>query len=238
MRIAAWSGPRNLSTAMMYAFANRADCTAVDEPFYAAYLDRTGLPHPMRDAVLEAQPRDPGPVIAALTGPEPGGAHVYHKHMAQHMLPDIPRDWFPSCRHLVLLRHPARVVASFSKGYEHVRLEDVGFVQLAEIHADLANAGLDPVVADSADIRRDPEGMLRAICAALGLDWDPAMLSWPAGPKPEDGVWAPHWYHAVHRSTGFAGPEGDLPALDGTAAGIADRAMPFYEGLAARRIRS
>jgi len=237
VKIACWSGPRNLSTAMMYAFGNRADCAAVDEPFYAAYLARTGLPHPMRDAVLASQSQDPAQVIADLTGPVPGGLpHVYHKHMAQHMITGIPRDWMGGMAHLILLRHPARVVASFAKGYAHTTLDDVGFVQLAGIYDDLLAQGLEPVVVDSADIRRAPERMLRLICDRIGLSWDPAMLSWPAGPKPFDGVWAAHWYGAVHGSTWFAGPEGALPNLSGDLAGLVEAAMPFYDRLAAVRI--
>ncbi|WP_163847937.1 sulfotransferase [Pseudooceanicola aestuarii] len=236
MRIAAWSGPRNLSTAMMYAFGNRADFTAVDEPFYAAYLTRTGLYHPMREQVLAAQSDDMGTVVADLIAPLPEGRHVYHKHMAQHILPDTPLDWLDQCRHLILLRHPDRVISSFAKGYDNVTLADVGFLQLAELFDILRDRGLDPVVVDSADIRRDPEGMLRAICDRLGLDWDPAMLSWPAGPKPADGVWAPHWYAAVHRSTGFAGPEGDLPEQDRRVERIAQAAMPYYDRLVAEKL--
>lgn len=239
MKIACWSGPRNISTAMMYAFANRADCAAVDEPFYAAYLALTGLEHPMRAEIMASQPQDPAEVIAELTGENPGGLpHVYHKHMAQHMLPEIPRDWFGGMKHILLIRHPARVVASFSAKYENPVLADIGFVQQAELHRQLLAEGLDPVVVDSADIRADPEGMLRQLCARIGLDWDPALLSWPAGPKPEDGVWAAHWYGAVHQSTGFAGVEGPMPELEGAAKALAEAAQPSYEELVDLRIRS
>ncbi|MHA6346967.1 sulfotransferase-like domain-containing protein [Roseivivax sp. CAU 1761] len=237
MRVAMWSGPRNLSTALMYAFANRADFHAVDEPFYAAYLARTGLAHPMREAILAAQDQDPEAVVAQLLGPVPGGRpHVYHKHMAQHMIPGLPRGWIAECVNVFLIRHPARVVASFAAKYENPRLEDIGFVQQAELHDGLVAAGARPVVIDSAAIRRDPETMLRRLCAAIGLPFDPAMLAWPAGPKPADGVWAPVWYRAVHASTGFAGPEGPLPELDGAAARLAAAALPAYEALRARAL--
>ncbi|MGR3320528.1 MAG: sulfotransferase-like domain-containing protein [Pseudooceanicola sp.] len=239
MKIACWSGPRNLSTAMMYAFGNRADFAAVDEPFYAAYLARTGKDHPMREAVMASQPQDPEAVIAALTGPVPEGrAHVWQKHMAQHMLPGIRRDWAAEMVNVFLIRHPARVAASFLKGWADATLEDIGFLQQAELFDELASRGAPGVVIDAADIRRDPEGMLRALSEAVGLDWDPAVLGWPAGPRGFDGAWAEHWYGAVHRSTGFAPPEGDMPSPEGRARDLAESAMPYYDRLHAARIRA
>lgn len=237
MKIACWSGPRNISTALMYSFSNRADCGAVDEPFYAAYLAATGRMHPMREEILASQPTDPEAVIGSLCDTVPPETpHVYHKHMAQHMLPGIRRDWWDGMAHILLIRHPARVVASFTKGFADAQLEDIGVVQLAGIYDDLLAQGLDPVVIEGSDVRADPQGMLRAVCDRVGLDWDPAMLSWEAGPKPVDGVWAPVWYGAVHGSTGFAGPEGDLPVLDGPMADMAGAAMPSYEKLAAIKL--
>jgi len=234
MRIAMWSGPRNLSTAMMYAFAARGDCAVVDEPFYAAYLARTGLDHPMRDAILAAQPQDPSAVVAGLLGPVPAQKPLfYQKHMAQHMIPGIPRDWVREVVNVFLIRHPARVAASFSAKYDNPTLADIGFVQQAELYEYLVAEGQSPVVIDSADIRRDPEAMLQRLCAALGIGWTPAMLSWPRGGHADDGVWAAHWYGAVHESTGFAPAEGPLPALDGPRAALAEAAMPAYARLRA-----
>ncbi|WP_026758097.1 hypothetical protein [Sediminimonas qiaohouensis] len=234
MHIAMWSGPRNLSTAMMYAFAARGDCAVVDEPFYAAYLARTGLNHPMRDAIIASQPTDPAKVVAALTAPAPGGkAHFYQKHMAQHMIPGMPRDWITRVTNVFLIRHPARVAASFSAKYENPVLADIGFTQQAELYDQINAAGGRPVVIDSSDIRHDPETMLARLCDAIGLPWDPAMLRWPEGGHPDDGVWAAHWYGSVHRSTGFAPSEGPLPDLTGAAADLADAAMPAYRKLRA-----
>jgi len=234
MHIAMWSGPRNLSTAMMYAFTARGDCAVVDEPFYAAYLARTGLNHPMRDAILANQPNDPAKVVAALTVPAPDGkAHFYQKHMAQHMIPGMPRDWITRVTNVFLIRHPARVAASFSAKYENPVLADIGFTQQAELYDQINAAGGRPVVIDSSDIRRDPETMLARLCDAIGLPWDPAMLHWPEGGHPDDGVWAAHWYGSVHRSTGFAPSEGPLPDLIGAAADLADAAMPAYRKLRA-----
>lgn len=233
MRIAMWSGPRNLSTAMMYAFGARPDFAVVDEPFYAAYLAQTGLNHPMRADILASQPTDPAGVVDQLLGPIPDGKpHVYQKHMTQHMIDGIPRDWMLEVTNVFLIRHPARVAASFSAKYDDPTLADIGFVQQAELFDGLTAAEKNPVVIDSADIRRDPETMLKRLCAAIGLNWDPAMLSWPAGGHPQDGVWAAHWYGAVHRSTGFAPAEGDLPALETDQQALADAAMPYYDRLA------
>ncbi len=234
MHIAMWSGPRNLSTAMMYAFAARGDCAVVDEPFYAAYLAKTGLDHPMRDEILVAQPQDPTAVVERLLGPVPAQKrHFYQKHMAQHMIPGIPRDWVLDVVNVFLIRHPARVAASFSAKYDNPTLADIGFVQQVELYEQLVAEGLSPVVIDSADIRRDPSTMLQRLCAAIGLDWTPAMLTWPRGGHPDDGVWAAHWYGAVHDSTGFAPAEGPPPALDGPRATLAEAAMPAYERLRA-----
>lgn len=233
MRIAMWSGPRNISTAMMYAFGNRPDFAAWDEPFYAAYLAATGVDHPMREVVLSAHETDPVKVAKACLGSVPGRKrHFYMKHMPFHMVDGFPVDWAKSCVNVHLIRHPARVVASYVEKRENPTMRDIGFTRQTELFELLPG----PVL-DSADIRADPEGMLRKLCDVIGLDFDPAMLAWPAGPKPFDGAWAPHWYGAVHRSTGFAGPEGALPKVEGDLAALVEAAMPHYEAMAARRIR-
>lgn len=237
MRIAMWSGPRNLSTAMMYAFAARADMAVIDEPFYAAYLAATGLDHPMREEVLHSQPTDPAIVAAALSGPIPSKKpNFYQKHMCQHMLPGVPRDWMRDVVNVFLIRHPARVISSFGAKYGAMTLDDIGFSQQTELFDHVRALGQQPIVIDSADIRRNPEGMLRALCAAIGLSWDPAVLSWPVGPHPDDGVWAPVWYEAVHRSTGFAGPESALPVLPEARSEILAAALPHYERLVALKL--
>ncbi|WP_306114164.1 MULTISPECIES: HAD family hydrolase [unclassified Roseovarius] len=239
MRIAMWSGPRNLSTAMMYAFGARSDFAVVDEPFYAAYLTQTGLDHPMRDDIIASQSTDPNVVIDELLGSVPAQKpHFYQKHMSQHMIPGVPRDWVSQVTNVFLIRHPARVAASFSAKFDNPTLEDIGFVQQAELFDQLTMLGASPVVIDSADIRRDPETMLKRLCAVIDLPWDPAMLQWHAGGHADDGVWAAHWYGAVHRSTGFAAAEGPLPDLTDTQAQLADAAMPAYEKLRAAALGS
>jgi hypothetical protein len=235
-----WSGPRNLSTAMMYSFAQRADCAVWDEPFYAPYLAATGAKHPMREAILAAHETDPVAVAALCSRSIPAGKpHFYMKHMAHHMVEGFPLDWARACRNVFLIRHPARVVASYARKLEGPSLSDIGFVQQARLFETVAEwTGRAPLVIDSADIRANPREALTALCAALGLDFDPAMLSWPPGGRKEDGVWAAHWYGAVHRSTGFEDPEGPLPELSGDYVRLVEAALPHYEALAACRLRS
>lgn len=227
MKIAMWSGPRNLSTAMMYAFGNRRDFAAWDEPFYAGYLARGGSDHPMREEIIAAHDSDAASVAQQCAGPVPDGKpHWYQKHMSLHM-EGFPLDWAATCVNVHLIRHPARVIASYSAKRENPTLADIGFVQQAEFFDRFPG----PVI-DSADVRRDPEGMLRKLCEAIDLEFDPAMLAWEAGPRPYDGIWASHWYGVVHGSTGFAGAEGPLPELTGDAAALCDAALPYYEKLA------
>ncbi len=237
MKIAMWSGPRNLSTAMMYAFAQRPDCAVWDEPFYAAYLAKTGLNHPMRKEILAAGDTDSQSVITRCIGPVPDGKKVfYQKHMTQHMLPDIPRDWLTQVTNVFLIRHPARVIASYAAKRENPSLDDIGFRQQFELFEHVKALGQTPIVIDSHDIRDDPKQSLIKLCEALSLDFDPSMLSWPAGGHPEDGVWAAHWYGAIHRSAGFAGPEGPLPYLEGDHRALAESALPIYDALREHRL--
>ena len=238
MHLAVWSGPRNLSTALMYSFAARGDCAVWDEPFYAAYLAATGIDHPMRDEVIAAGECDPQKVASACIGPIPGGASLYYeKHMTLHMIPAFDRSFMRECVNVFLIRHPARVVASYSRQRASVTLDDIGFTQQADLFDEVAAFnGLTPVVVDSSDIRADPGGVLARLCAAVGIEYTERMTRWPAGGHPSDGVWAPHWYEAVHRSTGFESAEGPLPNLTGDAADLAALAMPSYERLRARAI--
>lgn len=238
MKIAMWSGPRNLSTAMMYAFAARGDCAVVDEPFYAAYLAATGLAHPMQQEVIASQSTDPLQVAADCIGPIPQGQSLfYQKHMTLHMIPGFPRDFMRDLTNVFLIRHPARVVASYAKKREGPTLADIGFQQQADLFDQIADQlGHAPLVIDSADIRANPTRALSGLCAALGISFTEKMLHWPAGPKPYDGIWAPHWYNAVHRSTGFEDPEAALPDLAKHYADLVDQALPYYEKLTAHKL--
>jgi hypothetical protein len=231
LRIAMWSGPRNLSTAMMYAFAARGDCEVVDEPFYAAWLAATGQDHPMRAETLASQPTDPRSVASDLVAPKDKSV-FYAKLMTHHMAKGFPLDWTARFAHVFLIRHPARVIASYAKKRERPTLDDIGFAEQASLFDTLAER-LDqvPIVIDATRARSDPRASLSALCARLGLAFTETMLHWPAGPKPFDGAWAPHWYGAVHRSSGLDAAEEPLPQLRGEDARLAEAALPHYQRL-------
>ncbi|MGA8247784.1 MAG: hypothetical protein WB797_12835, partial [Nocardioides sp.] len=202
VRLACWSGPRNISTATMRAWENRPDCEVVDEPLYAWYLAHTGLDHPGRDAVVEAGETDWRPVVDSLTRAWPDGPAVqYQKHMAQHLVPGLPREWIASLRNVLLIRDPAEVVTSYLRSRTTATPDDIGVLQQLELRELL---GADVPVIDASDFLRAPESHLRWLCDYAGVGFTPDMLSWPAGPRASDGVWAPYWYDAVLRSTGFA----------------------------------
>jgi len=213
-----WSGPRNLSTALMRSFGNRADCSVVDEPLYAAYLQETGLDHPGRTAVLASQPTDWRVVVRDLTSGPVATPVQYQKHMTHHLLPGIDRGTLDGLQHAFLVRDPERVLVSYAKVRDEPTLDDLGLPQQVELFERYGG----PVV-DAADILADPRGTLTALCEALGLPFDEAMLSWPAGPRDTDGVWAPHWYAGVEASTGFA------TRSPGGADPLPDRLQPLLE---------
>lgn len=240
LRIAMWSGPRNISTAMMRAWENRPDCAVSDEPLYAAYLAMSGADHPGRDEVIAAGETDWRRVAEALLGPAPAGKPVwYQKHMSHHLLPGMDRAWIRQLHNIFLIRDPAEVVASYLRSRDRVEPADIGLLQQAELFDELAAAqGREPTVIDAGDFLADPESHLRALCAELGLEFTERMLRWPPGPRASDGVWAPHWYATVWRSTGFEPPSArPAPVLDGQARAVAETCRPAYEKLRARRLR-
>lgn len=200
-----WSGPRNISTAMMRAWENRGDTAVWDEPLYAYYLHRTGIAHPGAEEVIAAGETDWRKVVKEITGPVPGGRAIFfQKHMTHHLLDEVDRGWLDELINCFLIRNPAEVVASYSRTRENPVIEDVGVVQQAAIFDYLrAQKKRAPVVLDARDVLEDPEGMLKALCDTVGVEFTPRMLSWPAGPRESDGVWAKHWYDSVIASTGF-----------------------------------
>jgi hypothetical protein len=215
----------------MYSFGARADFAIMDEPFYAPYLAASGADHPMADQIVAAHESDPQKVAQSCC--QSGSPHVYMKHMPHHMVDGFPLDWANDCVNIHLIRHPARVIASYAAKRQSPTLEDIGFGKQTDMFQRLGG-----LVIDSTDIRANPEGMLRALCDAIALPFDPAMLKWPEGPRKEDGIWAAHWYNAVHKSTGFAGAEGPLPTLDDTAQKLCAAAMPFYENMHSRCLKT
>ena len=239
-RIAMWSGPRNLSTALMRSWENRSDTVVLDEPLYAHYLSVTGLDHPGRDEIIEAGPVDANEAIARCLAPLPAGTHVsYQKHMSHHLLPDLDRGWLAELRNLLLIRDPVSVLASYTQVRSEVTLAEIGLPQQIEL------AERSELIIDADDFLTDPERHQRAVCNHLGIDFDPAMLRWPAGGRESDGCWARYWYASVEASTGFRTAPATAPAsgreriddLDTWLQPLAVEAVELYETLAAERLR-
>jgi hypothetical protein len=229
-----WSGPRTVSTALMRSFGNRPDTVVADEPLYGYYLAHTAVDHPGRAEIIASMPSDWREVLAALGKDAlPDGKSVYYqKHMTHHLLPEVDRAALGGLRHAFLIRDPRRLLASYARVRSAPELADLGLAQQAEIFRAFGG----PVI-DSADILRSPRAALEALCDALGIGFDAAMLSWPAGPRPTDGVWARYWYDSVWRSTGF-GPyrESAVTGLAPELEPLASQCQPFYDELAAHRL--
>jgi hypothetical protein len=238
--LAMWSGPRNISTAMMRAFENRGDCEVIDEPLYAHYLEHTGLDHPGREQVIAAGDTDWRKVAARLTGPaQAGAALMYQKHMTHHLLPHIGRGWLGQLTHVFLVRDPRRVLVSYIKSRPTVVAADIGVLQQREIYDYVQRStGVAPLVIDAGEFLQAPEAQLRELCARLGIAFTPRMLHWPAGPRPSDGVWAPHWYAQVYRSTGFEGAPETEVVVPEEFRGLVAEVMPSFEELFERRMRA
>jgi len=238
--IAMWSGPRNISTAMMRAFENRPDTDVWDEPMYGHYLQQTQITHPGAAEVIADQGTDWQAIAQQCQGNSPGNKPVfYQKHMTMHLLPGMSRDWLHTLHNCFLIRHPEQVVASYGAVRPDLTLEDIGFVQQAELF-DYVHAGQNhaPVVIDSEAFLENPEGMLRALCQRLNIEFTPKMLSWPAGQRDSDGVWGKYWYDSVWKSTGFAKPRNRKTRLSPDFQKIADAALPYYEALRPHQLRA
>jgi hypothetical protein len=236
--IAMWSGPRNVSTALMRSFEARGDALVCDEPLYAHYLAQTGLEHPMREEILASGETDWRAVAQVLTSAPPGGEPVfYQKHMAHHLLPNIERDWLGALTHAFLIRDPLEMLPSLDAKYPDPTLADTGLPQQVELfEAVRAAGGATPAVVDARDLLESPASVLAQLCARLDLEYTDAMLSWPKGPRSTDGVWAAHWYGSVETTTGFGTysprtapcPEHLVPLLE--------ECTPYYETLHAARL--
>lgn len=239
LRIAMWSGPRTISTAMMRAWENRDDCAVWDEPLYGYYLDTTGIPHPGATEVITDQGTDANAIIARCVGDVPGDKSIfYQKHMTLHLLPELDRAWLSSLVNCFLIREPEAVIASYAAVRSDATLEDIGFIQQTELfHHVRRLSGEIPLVIDSREFLLDPKAMLEAICTKLGIEFVPTMLSWRKGARDSDGVWAKHWYDSVLNSTGFAIYHEKDYQLTAKDRKISLQARPYFEELYQYRLK-
>lgn len=234
--ISMWSGPRNISTTMMRSFGNRRDASALDEPFYGYYLAKSGADHPYRSETMAAYPCEFDGVLEWIEKASLRPV-LFLKHIAYHLPDDADLSFLEGWRNFLLIRDPAAMVASFADKFEDVTPIIESYDVELRIHRHLIDRGLACPIVDAADILSAPERMLTALCAALGVPFDPDMLSWAPGPRPEDGPWAPHWYEAVVASDGFRPYVDKKPNLSRELAEIAAKATPSYEALRTERLK-
>ncbi len=234
-----WSGPRNISTAMMRSWEARGDCAVVDEPLYAHYLKQTGAPHPGAAEVIAHHETDWRKAVGALLGPAPGGKPIYYqKHMTHHITPGMGLEWVDSLTNCFLIREPRAMIVSLDKVTPNPALEATGLpAQVALFEREAQRLGRTPPVVDAFDVLTNPARALRLLCEALGVAYTDRMLSWPPGPRASDGVWAKHWYTAVEKSTGFAPPERRDDPCPPHLEGLLARCEPLYARLADHRLR-
>ncbi|HEY2771223.1 MAG TPA: hypothetical protein VGI87_11660 [Solirubrobacteraceae bacterium] len=238
VRVAMWSGPRNISTAMMRAFENRPDAVVVDEPLYVPYLARTGIDHPGRAEVMASRTADLDDAVATLSAPLPAGRTVhYAKHMAHHVSREMELSWTLAFRNVLLIRDPAEVVASYVRSRETCEPDDIGLPQQGWLLELWDARGLDVPILDARDFLLAPEPHLRWLCDWLQIPFTDRMLSWPPGPRESDGAWAPYWYSAVWSSTGFEPWHPRETTLSDHDAAVAESCRPVYEALRDRRVR-
>ncbi len=238
IRIAIWSGPRNISTAMMRAWGNRPDTIVCDEPLYAHYLLKTSVDHPGREEVLAHHENDWRKVVPRLTGPIPNGIRIhYQKHMAHHLLPEIDRGWLRQLMHGLLIRHPTEMLTSLAKFLPTPRLSDTGLPQQLEILQLIeTTTGRAPPIIDARDVLENPRRMLELLCAEFGVEFSDSMLSWPSGRRSTDGIWAKYWYAAVENSTGFEPYRPKPEPVPEQLKGLLEECMQYYEPLYTQRL--
>jgi hypothetical protein len=239
LRLAMWSGPRNISTAMMRAWENRPDAIVCDEPLYAHFLQQTGAAHPVADQIITQHEPDLDKIIHWLTewAPAEGPAVFYQKHMTHHLLAGTPRDWIARLTNCFLIRDPAEVIPSYVKKNGIPTAEDVGYPQQVELFDRVrAQTGRVPPVLDSREILQDPRRRLTLLCEAVGLTFDQRMLTWPAGKRPTDGIWADHWYTEVLKSTGFGPYRPKNEPIPHGLDGVYQQCAELYDYLYAQRL--
>jgi hypothetical protein len=240
LRIAMWSGPRNISTALMRSWGNRPDTFVCDEPFYGHYLQHTGIAHPGADEVVRHQETDWRKVVGWLTGPIPEGKAIfYQKHMAHHLLPHMDRAWLDQVTNCFLIREPREMLTSLLHFLPQPTLADTGLPQQVEIF-DLVRerTGTTPPVIDARDVLENPRGVLGLLCDALGVAFTEKMLSWPPGPRDTDGIWAKHWYAAVEKTTSYQPYTPKPEPVPEQLHELQEKCLKLYRQLHAHRLHS
>ena len=239
-RIAMWSGPRNISTALMYSFENRFDCHATDEPLYASFLLNSRTPHPGAEEVIEKYETDLGKLITTLTGPIPDEKQIwYQKHMCHHIPEDSDISWIDDFKNCFLIRNPRDVLLSLSKVTDCIDLLSTGLPQQLTIFRHVINSsGEIPPVIDSEDVLEDPESILSALCESIGIPFSQRMLSWDPGPRSCDGLWGKYWYDSVWKSSGFSPPSPKAGELSEHLYSVLEESTMIYEELREMRIRT
>jgi hypothetical protein len=237
LRVNLWSGPRNVSTALMYSFAQRADTRVVDEPLYAHYLRVSGAQHPGRDDVLASLDQDGERVVREVILGPCDRPVIFFKQMAHHLV-ELDRSFLARCANVLLTRDPRDMVPSLALHLPEPTLRDTGYRALVELHDELRGIGQEPPVLDARELLLDPCGVLEELCRRLELPFDDAMLRWQAGPRAEDGVWAPHWYANVHRSSGFGRYRPSTMPVPERVRALLTESLPLYERLSALAIKT
>ena len=237
LRINLWSGPRNVSTALMYSFAQRADTRVVDEPLYAHYLRVSGAKHPGRDEVLRSQENDGANVVREVVLGPCDRRVLFLKQMAHHLV-ELDRSFLRATSNVLLIRDPVEMLPSLVNQIPRPVLRDTAYAVQSELYDELWRIGQDPPVLDSRELLLDPRAVLGELCARLALPFEAAMLSWTPGARPEDGVWAPHWYQSVHLSTGFQPYHAKQAPLARRLKPLLEQCRPHYERLASLAIQA
>ena len=230
LRINCWSGPRNISTALMYSFRERVDTTVVDEPFYAHYLRVSGRKHPGYQEVLNSQDQYSEQVIENVIQSEYTTPVVFFKQMCHHLV-EIDLSFLNNCSNILLIREPSLVIRSHAKNVPDLKVSDIGLDVQNSLLNRIIESGADPIVVDSANLLMNPESILKELCQHLGIAFDASMLSWESGPKPEDGVWARHWYKNTHESSAFSNKESSRDPMPEKFLPVLEEATVLYDNL-------
>lgn len=238
LRVNSWSGPRNISTALMRSFSQRRDTHVIDEPLYGHYLKLTDTAHPGHQELLAELETDAATAIRdVILGPSERPV-LFLKQMVHHLTPDVDLGFLSKCVNVLLIRDPGEVIASLVHQLPDPTLRDVGLERQVELWAELQRLGQDPPVLDARLLLLDPEGVLATLCERIDISWDPAMLSWPAGVRPEDGPWGTYWYANVWRSTGFAPYEAKQVDVPDHCRDLLAECRKYYEQLLEHAITS